>query len=37
MSLVEEINKLERYTEIPQSGLLCDLMWSDPAKTKEGK
>lgn len=27
---LEQIRALERPTEIPQSGLLCDLLWADP-------
>ena len=27
---VEDINKINRFIIIPDSGLLCDLMWSDP-------
>jgi serine/threonine-protein phosphatase PP1 catalytic subunit len=27
---LEDINKIKRPVEIPDSGLLCDLMWSDP-------
>ena len=27
---VEDINKINRFTKIPDGGLLCDLMWSDP-------
>ena len=27
---VEQIKKVKRPTEIPSSGLLCDLLWSDP-------
>jgi serine/threonine-protein phosphatase PP1 catalytic subunit len=26
-----KINKIQRPSEIPNSGLLCDLLWSDPA------
>lgn len=28
---LNEINELKRPQEIPTSGLLCDLLWSDPA------
>ena len=27
---VNDINKINRFTTIPDGGLLCDLMWSDP-------
>ena len=28
---IEDINKINRFTVIPEGGLLCDLMWSDPS------
>ncbi|XP_017835635.1 serine/threonine-protein phosphatase PP1-like [Drosophila busckii] len=33
---IEEINKIKRPTEIPESGVLCDLLWSDPERTLLG-
>jgi len=27
---IEQIKQIKRPTEIPPSGLLCDLLWSDP-------
>ena len=27
---IEQINKINRPTDVPDSGLLCDLLWSDP-------
>lgn len=29
---VEDINKVNRFQEIPLEGLFCDLLWSDPMK-----
>ena len=30
MQQIEDINKIERFMEIPEQGMLCDIMWSDP-------
>ena len=27
---VEDINLIDRFTEPPSSGLMCDLLWADP-------
>ena len=35
MSL-DQIRKLERPADVPDSGLLCDLLWSDPDKDVDG-
>lgn len=29
---IEDIHKIPRPIEVPDSGLLCDLLWSDPDK-----
>jgi len=36
MTSLEQIANINRPTEIPDSGLLCDLIWSDPEKTLDG-
>ncbi|KAG7528132.1 hypothetical protein FFLO_06398 [Filobasidium floriforme] len=33
---LEDIRRIVRPTEIPDNGLLCDLLWSDPAKDQIG-
>ena len=33
---IEQINKIVRPTDIPDTGLLCDLLWSDPDKEVNG-
>lgn len=32
LTSLEQINKIFRPTDVPDSGLLCDLLWSDPDK-----
>ena len=32
---IDDINKINRFTTIPNDGLLCDLMWADPNNTSE--
>lgn len=34
-SSLRNIDKITRPTEVPTSGLLCDLLWSDPCKNTE--
>lgn len=33
---VHDINKIDRFTKIPDSGILCDLLWSDPSSNNKG-
>ena len=30
LSTLEQIKRIQRPTDVPDSGLLCDLLWSDP-------
>jgi serine/threonine-protein phosphatase 2B catalytic subunit len=30
MKSIAEINKVNRFQEVPLEGLLCDILWSDP-------
>jgi serine/threonine-protein phosphatase PP1 catalytic subunit len=32
LTSLEQINKIFRPTDVPDSGLICDLLWSDPDK-----
>jgi serine/threonine-protein phosphatase 2B catalytic subunit len=34
---IDEINKIDRFREIPRSGIFCDLMWADPVENPDGK
>ena len=34
---IEEIKKIMRPTDVPEEGLLCDLLWSDPDQDNTGK
>ena len=31
---VSQLQQITRPTEVPEDGLLCDLLWSDPEKAK---
>lgn len=33
---LDQIKEIQRPTDIPDSGLLCDLLWSDPDARVEG-
>ena len=30
LNLIEEINQIDRFVDVPFKGLFCDLLWSDP-------
>ncbi|CCH62154.1 hypothetical protein TBLA_0G02130 [Henningerozyma blattae CBS 6284] len=32
LNYLDDINNINRFVEIPSSGLLCDLVWSDPTE-----
>ena len=34
---IEQIKKIEKPTDVPDTGLLCDLLWSDPDRETEEK
>lgn len=33
---LEQIRRIIRPTDVPDTGLLCDLLWSDPDKEVQG-
>ena len=33
---IDEIKKIEKPSDVPDRGLLCDLLWSDPDRATEG-
>lgn len=33
---LEDIKKIDRFREIPKTGLFCDLVWADPVDSKTG-
>lgn len=30
LKTINDINKVNRFLEVPKQGLMCDLLWSDP-------
>lgn len=34
---MEQIRRIMRPTDVPDQGLLCDLLWSDPDKDVTGE
>ena len=37
LNMIDEINAVNRFQEIPLDGLFCDLMWADPMKDENAK
>lgn len=33
LQTVEDVNRINRFREIPSRGLMCDLLWADPIET----
>ena len=33
---IDDIKKVDRFKEIPKSGIFCDLMWADPVDNQTG-
>lgn len=33
---MDQIRKIDRFGEVPRSGLFCDLMWADPVDSNDG-
>lgn len=36
LKTLDDIKKIDRFREIPKSGIFCDLMWSDPVDNNDG-
>jgi diadenosine tetraphosphatase ApaH/serine/threonine PP2A family protein phosphatase len=34
---MDQVRRISRPTDVPDSGIICDLLWSDPDKDIEGK
>lgn len=32
---IDEINDIDRFTEVPHEGCICDLLWSDPTEPED--
>ena len=37
INTIDEINKIDRFINIPDTGALCDLLWSDPSINNSNK
>ena len=36
LKTIEDLQRLDRYKELPREGLFCDIVWSDPASNLNG-
>ena len=34
---VEDVNSIDRFMEVPEKNVMCDLLWSDPVSSDNGK
>jgi serine/threonine-protein phosphatase 2A catalytic subunit len=30
LEMIDGLNDIDRFTEVPHEGCICDLLWSDP-------
>ena len=37
LNMIDEINAVNRFQEIPLDGLFCDFLWADPIKDENAK
>ena len=37
LTTLDTINKVDRFAEVPMTGMHCDLLWSDPMDEKKGQ
>jgi len=36
LNTLDQISSIMRPTDVPENGLICDLLWADPEKLSEG-
>jgi len=36
LNSLEQVRNIMRPTDVPDTGLICDLLWSDPDKNADG-
>ena len=36
LKTIEDLQRLDRYKELPREGLFCDIVWSDPVNNNTG-